>query len=398
MHAIVKKVMSIQKLKIKNKTISTMRGLSALLIATVLSFSLFLVPMAGADRFDEEISELRKQNSDAQIKVNALELQANSLEEAIRQMQSEIDALQAQIATNQARSNKLQVEIKEAEIELAKQKELLGQNIRAMYLEGEISTIEMLATSKDLSHFVDKQQYREIVSSKIKAQVDKITALKLELNSQKEEVERLIREDTNLRAQVLANKAEQDRLLSLNNAERTSFNSQIRENNKKIVDLRREQALENIRLFGGGNGVLGGGGYPWGDARCLQTGQVEGWCGTFEWGYNGSYHNWATGGYAFRNCTDWVAWRVKTDKGFAPAGLGNAKTWDDRAPSYGYGVGSVPRQGAAAVSNAGYYGHVMYVETVHDDGTITVSDYNRAGTGKYDVNRIKPSGLTYVYF
>lgn len=394
MHAIVNLVM----LKIKNKTISTLRGFGILFIASALSFSLFLVPMAGADRFDQEINELRQQNNNAQIQVNALELQANSLEEAIRQMQAEIDALQAQIAANQAKSNKLQQQIKEAEEELARQKELLGQNIRAMYLEGEISTIEMLATSKDLSHFVDKQQYREIVSAKIKSQVDKITALRLELKGQKEEIERLIKEDTNLRAQVLANKTEQNRLLGLNQAERASFSNEIRENNKKITDLRRQQALENIRLFGGGGGVLGGGGYPWGDARCLQTGQVEGWCGSFEWGYSGSYHNWATGGYAFRNCTDWVAWRVKIDKGFAPAGLGNAKTWDDRASAYGYGVGSTPRQGAAAVSNAGFYGHVMYVEAVHDNGTITVSDYNRAGTGKYDVNTINPAGLVFVYF
>lgn len=398
MHGIIKKVMLKQKLSIKHRTISTSRGLGVLFIASVLSFSVFLVPMAQADRFEQEISQLRQQNSDTRVQVNALELQANSLEEAIRQMQAEIDALQAQIAANQAKSNELQQKIKEAEIELARQKELLGQNIRAMYLEGEISTIEMLATSKDLSHFVDKQQYREIVSAKIKAQVDKITALRLELKAQREEVERLIAEDTNLRTQVAANKAEQNRLLGLNQAERASFNSQIKENNKKIADLRREQALENIRLFGGGGGVLGGGGYPWGDARCLQTGQVEGWCGTFEWGYNGSYHNWATGGYAFRNCTDWVAWRVKIDKGFAPAGLGNAKTWDDRAPAYGYGVGSTPRQGAAAVSNAGYYGHVMYVESVNGDGTITVSDYNRAGTGKYDINTISPGGLSFVYF
>jgi peptidoglycan hydrolase CwlO-like protein len=396
MYAIINKAMLKQKLK--NRTLSTSRGLTILSVAVVTSFSMFLVPMARADRFDQKINELRQQNNEVQVKVNALELQADSLEAAIQQMQAQIDGLQAQIAANQAKSNELQKKIKEAEIELARQKSLLGQNIKAMYLEGDISTVEMLATSKDLSHFVDKQQYREIVSAKIKAQVDKITQLRLELKAQKEEVERLIREDQNLRAQVAANKAEQDRLLSLNQAERANFNSRIKENNKKIADLRREQALENIRLFGGGNGVLGGGGYPWGDARCLATGQVDGWCGTFEWGYRGSYHNWQTGGYAFRNCTDWVAWRVKIDKGFAPAGLGNAKTWDDRAPSYGYGVGSAPRKGAAAVSNSGFYGHVMYVEEVNSDGTIVVSDYNRAGTGKYDINTVSPRGLTFVYF
>lgn len=390
-HANIKKVML--KQKFKNRTISTLRGFSILAVAVVLSCATFVVPMVQADRFETQINELKQQNNNTRVQVDALEIQADSLEATIQQLQAQIDGLQAKIAANQARSNELQQQIKEAEIELAKQKDLLGQNIKAMYLEGDISTVEMLATSKDLSHFVDKQQYREIVSAKIKAQVDKITQLRLELKAQKEEVERIIIEDTNLRAQVASNKAEQSRLLALNQAERANFNAQIKQNNKKIADLRREQALENIRLFGGGGGTIGGGGYPWGNAKCLATGQVDGWCGSFEWGYNGSYNNWSTGGYAFRNCTDWVAWRTK-----APSGLGNAKTWDDRAPAYGYGVGSTPRVGAAAVSNNGYYGHVMYVEAVNGDGTIIVSDYNRAGTGKYDINTINPSGLVFVYF
>lgn len=378
----------------KNKTISTFQGISTLAIATVLSFSMFLVPMARADNYQREINELQQQNNEKRVRVSALELQADSLESAINQLQAQINGLQAKIVANQAKSNELQQKIKEAEIELARQRDLLGKNIKAMYLEGEITTIEMLATSKDLSQFVDKQQYREVVKDKIKAQVDKITQLRLELKKQKEEVERLIKEDENLRAQVAAQKSEQNRLLGLNQNERAAFNAQIKDNNKRISDLRREQALENMRRFGGGNGgVIGGGGYPWGNARCLATGQVDGWCGNFEWGYDNGYNNWATGGYAFRNCTDWVAWRVK-----APAGLGNAKSWDDRAPSYGYSVGSEPRAGAAAVSNYGFYGHVMYVEAVNPNGTILVSDYNRAGTGKYDINTISPSGLVFVYF
>jgi surface antigen len=113
---------------------------------------------------------------------------------------------------------------------------------------------------------------------------------------------------------------------------------------------------------------------------------------------NGSVNNWQNGGYGYRNCTDWVAWRVKTAGGYVPSGLGNAKYWDDRASAYGFTVSSAPRVGAAAVSNYGYYGHVMYVEAVNDNGTITVSDYNRAGTGKYDINSISSAGLMFVYF
>ena len=48
--------------------------------------------------------------------------------------------------------------------------------------------------------------------------------------------------------------------------------------------------------------------------------------------------------------------------------------------------------------NIGYYGHVMYVESVNGDGTITVSDYNFAWDGLYRHYTRSASGLTYVYF
>ncbi|MEX1995407.1 MAG: CHAP domain-containing protein, partial [Candidatus Saccharimonadales bacterium] len=200
------------------------------------------------------------------------------------------------------------------------------------------------------------------------------------------------------RAQLSADQAEQNSLLAYTAGQQAEYDSQVKKASAKIIDLRRQQALENVRRFGGSGGVIGGGGYPWGNARCLATGQIGGWCPGYEWGYNGDWHNWNTGGYAYRNCTDWVTYRVRAAGGYAPGGLGNANQWDDRAPSYGFTVSSTPKVGAAAVSNSGYYGHVMYVEAVNDNGSIVVSDYNRAGTGKYDMNNINPAGLRFVYF
>src|SRR5690606_30465490 len=133
----------------------------------------------------------------------------------------------------------------------------------------------------------------------------------------------------------------------------------------------------------GGSSQVGGGGYPWGYAPCLTGGHVQGYCNGYMWGYNGNFYNWANGGYAYRNCTDYVAWRVG-----APGGLGNAKYWNDRAPAYGYTVSSTPRVGAAAISEVGYYGHVMYVEAVNGDGSIVISDYNRQYTGEYMVTTL----------
>jgi surface antigen len=281
-----------------------------------------------------------------------------------------------------------------------------------MYVESQISTIEILATSKSLSHFVDREQARNAVKNKIQDTLLRITTLQQELATQKVEVERLLAEQQAQEAQLSYNRGEQAKLLNYNKTQQKEYNKQMAANTERITDLKEAQAIENARLFGGSGGVLGGGGYPWGYARCIHNGTLEGRCPNYDWAVNGQIYNWETGGYGYRNCTDWVSYRIRSTGGYVPSGLGDAKHWDDRAGAYGYATSSVPRRGAAAVSNSGTYGHVMYVEVLEDSGSILISDYNGSGTGLYSTTMLERisdgryqnmrsgaiSTLTFIYF
>ena len=358
-----------------------------------------------ADRFDDQIKQLQAENSQKQTKVAALSVEADTLQGVIAGMQNQINGLQQQISDNQVKNAALKQKITEAEIELQKQRELLGQTIKAMYLEGDISTLEMLASSKDLSEFVDKQQYRNAVKDKIKSTLDKITELKLQLNAQKEEIERLLKEQTVLQQQISAQKAEQNRLLNLNQAEQAAYNDQIKDNKSKISDLKRQQVLENIKLFGGGTqpGIPGGGNYPWGNAYCVYTNQVSGSCPNYDWYFNGNA--WDPWGMGFRNCTSWLAYKLAADGKTGFNYLGNAAQWPSGAAARGFSVdyGQGARVGDAAVSPRGYYGHIMYVEAVNGDQVI-VSDYNRLGDGLYrgpeggNAAVVNQSSLIFIHF
>lgn len=341
----------------------------------------------------DQINQLSQENADKQAQNNALANEATSLQDKINGLQSKINALQTEINDNQTQITNLEGEITKAEAELTKQRDLLGQNIRAMYVEGDVSTLEMLASSQDLSEFVDKQQYRTSVQAKIKDTLQRVNDLKHQLNAQRETLQRRLDDDKRNQSELASQKGEQDQLLGLNQGQRDALDSQIRGNSKKIEELKRQQAAENVRLFGGGGGVTGGGGYPWGYATCLHTGQVEGPCPNYDWAVNGSVWNPNTGGYGYRNCTDYVSWKIRSQGRYVPAGLGNAKNWDDNYPS-----DDTPSAGDAAVSNNGTYGHVMYVESVNGNGTINISDYNRAGTGKYATSTISAAGLSFLSF
>jgi peptidoglycan DL-endopeptidase CwlO len=393
-----------QKQKLKNRTVTMFM---AIVLTFGTAFGIVNSNYARADEFDRKIKALRQANDQNQAELEKLESQAYDLQTTINKLQGQVNALQDKIVKNQAKRNELKKEISLAEADLERKKDLLEQNIRAIYIEGEISTLEMLASSQDLSEFLDQQEYRNAIQDQIKIMLDKINELKAQLTKQKLHVENLIKEDTQLKEEIASNKARQSYLLGLNKVEQTKFNSDIEANKKRIEELRREQILANIALFGGGGiqpGVAGGGGYPWGNAYCVHTGNVGGPCYNYDWYFRGGA--WDSWGYGFRNCTSWVGYKLAMDGKQSISYLGNANQWPSRAAARGHKVkyGGGAKAGDAAVNPNGYYGHVMYVEAVTGDNRVIVSDYNRGGEGYYrgpdtgNAGVLNQSGLIFIEF
>ena len=124
-------------------------------------------------------------------------------------------------------------------------------------------------------------------------------------------------------------------------------------------------------------------------------------CAKHIWFYNGSYGDpW---GFALRNCTSFVAWRLRTTNGFADfsnnvdgGAFGNADQWDDNALALGYLVDDVPAVGAVAQTDDGRVGHVAWVSAV-GNGTVTVEEYNYYVPGGYDVRTAPTSDFRYLH-
>lgn len=344
--------------------------------------SAFAIGTALADQYSDQINNLRAENGSLQAQNQALANEAIGFQAKIDNLQNEIQALQAQINANEIKHQQLLAKIAETQAEIDLQKVILGQNIKAMYLEGEISTFEILASSNDLSTFVDKEQYRNTVKDKVTQTLDTITALKKQLDDQKTEVEKILADQRTIQAQLDAQRAEQARLLSLNQAERDKLDAELKNNNSEINNLRRQQAASNARLFG--SGIINASdtsGYPWSGVGFP----------------NSSADPW---GMYKRQCVSYTAWRVADSGRYMPywGGHGNANQWDENARTAGIPVDGSPRVGDVAVSNSGYYGHVMYVEAVYGDGTIYVSQYNASWTGTYSEARVSTSGLVFIHF
>ncbi len=371
-----------------NNVATARRSVTGILLASLFLVAALATPFAHADQFQAQIDALNADNGAKQAVQGQLGAEANSLSDTISKLQGQINALQARITDNEAKMAELKIQIAAAEAELLHQRDLLGQTIRAMYLEGEITTVEMLATSKDLSDYFDKQQYRESVNSKIKTTLDKITKLKLDLNTQKETVEKLLAEQKGLQSQLAAQRAENSRLLSLNQAQQNEIDGQIKANNSKVAELKRQQIIANSRFSGGpaGSGPACGGGYPARWCEIPQDSTIDSW---------GMYN---------RECVSYTAFRVAASGRHMPywGGVGNANQWDDNARAAGIPVDNNPgngNDGTVAVSNSGFYGHVMWVESVNPNGTINISQYNANLDGRYSTRaNLNPAGLVFIHF
>ena len=368
--------------KQNKNTTSRITRIKAAVMAVLVMGAFGIASVTYADTYDDQINNLRNQNAQNQDALNNLAAQATTFQGIIDALAAQIAAVQAQLAANEAEQARINGEIAKNEQEIAIKKDQIAASIKAMYLDGQISTIEQLATSRSLSEYVDKEEYRSIVQEKLDSTIKEINALQEKLTAQRADVELLIARNKEQSAELAANRAEQARLLAFNQEQQNQHTSQIISNNDNIAKLKQAQAAELARRYGSSGGIAGGGGYPWGNAYCIHTGSVSGPCRNYDWALNGSIWNYETGGYGYRNCTDWVAWRAG-----APGGLGNANTWAVRSNNVSY----TPHAGDAAVDEAGTYGHVMYVEAVSGD-TITVSDYNRIGDGLYRITQLVKVG------
>ena len=137
------------------------------------------------------------------------------------------------------------------------------------------------------------------------------------------------------------------------------------------------------------------GGYPYASEPCEHYPyQISGtgyWCANYDWGpkHTQKYNDpseISPYGYTYRNCTDFVAWKVASLG--VPAGqyrgLGEAKDWASPPAANKLTVNTTPAVGAASVDTTGKFGHVAYISAYNGStGVITVEEYNEDENGIY---------------
>jgi len=393
-------ILKIKTMKTRQRVshpIATRYSTGVLLLSGIVLVAGSLLPGATrvvvADSIQDQINSLSAQNSATQSLVDSLQAQATSYQDAINQLQNQINSLQASISANQTKQASLQAQIAQAEDQIAQEKAILADDVKTMYVDGVPTTLEMLASSQNLSQFIDKQEYRTSVQNKLQATLTEIAQLQAQLQTQKTQVDQLLGQEQFQQNQLNSAQATQANLLNYNQSQQADYNAKIASNASQIAQLRAEQAAENSKL---GNGLFAtgncGGGYP--------TQATSPWGGY--WGCNypqdNTVDNW---GMYNRECVSYTAFKVYQTFGYNATDWGNAIQWPGSARQSGLSVNSTPSAHSVAIWNVGAFGHAMWVEAVNSDGSILVSQFNYSYNGTYSemvVSASQAATFQYIHF
>ena len=336
--------------------------------------------------YEAEIKAKEQEASKYNSEASRLGEMADNLQSELDKINGQITTIQGQIADSQKKIDNLNTQIKRNEILIKQRRKAMGQVLADMHVDDQISPLEMLASSNSIGDYIDKQEQRSSLRTSLNGKIKEIKALQKKLEENKKLVENTLRDQEAQRNVLSSKQSEKAKLVADTKNDQNAYSVLAQKRNSEVAKLREEQAAANRRALGNGvsipGGIPGGGGYPGVWANAPLDAYVDPW------------------GLYTRECVSYVAWKIHSTGRYVPhfGGAGNANQWPSTAARHGISSGSTPKAGAAAVMNIGYYGHVMYVESVNGDGTITVSDYNFAWDGLYRNYTRSASGLTYIYF
>lgn len=388
------------KKMVKTKMIALKKHISTAKKASLVSLAIFAIAVTPlfnspqgqvfADPYEQRINELNGSIEQNQKKIADLKSQGDTLANKLESARLETANLQAKIDANEAKNSQLKAQITEAEAKITENKRILSNSIRKLYIDGDISSLEILASSKNLSDYVDKQEYRDRVKNKITTLTSQVAELKVQMEKQQVEVQNLIRDQVGMRVDLQTKQDEVQKLLNDTRGQEDAYQRQVQADNSEVNRLRQEQAAANAARLAPRNGGISyvpssgvtNGGYPTLWANAAQDSLVDSW---------GMYN---------RECVSYTAFKVYQSGRYMPywGGRGNANRWPANARAAGIPVDGNPRVGDVAISMSGYYGHAMYVERVNGDGTIRVSQYNYGIRGEYSEMTISSGGLYFIHF
>ena len=372
-------------------TARTLLVVSVIAMAVAVPVQMFSSRPVSADEYDAKIQALKNKISNYQSEANALREQANTLQNTLSQLTADKSAIQTEIDLYQTQYDQLLKDIEATQKRIDENRRVSGDLIVKSSLSEDVPLIVRLAASENLADYIDGEASRISVRDTIVQKTEENNKLKKQLVVKQADVKKILDEQKLKRDELASKEAIQANLLATTQGNEASYRNMISSSEAEIKKVQAEQqaAYERARAAWTGGYITSGGsgGYPWAGVSypCWNASCVDPW------------------GVYYRECVSYVAWKLSS-QGYGVkhfGGRGNAGDWPSTTRGYTSQTTGVPHVGDAAVipySGNFPYGHVMYVEAINSDGSISISEYNFAGPGTFSKRVIPQSQYGYYVF
>ncbi|MDD2807768.1 MAG: peptidoglycan DD-metalloendopeptidase family protein [Patescibacteria group bacterium] len=210
----------------KNKN-QKVRRIKILVVCLIFSFGIanfFAIPL----KADDDVSSLNHKITDQKSRIDELQKEIDAYQKQIQAKQQEAKSLQNQLAIldnqiakvnldieeTQIKINqtnleiqKLNLEIKDTEKNIFDSKTKIGEYLRLIYRDDQVSYLEILLNNHSFSDFFDQVKYTEQVHNDIKDNLDKLKMDKNQLEIQKSNWQSKSEEENKLKDQLQQQKA-----------------------------------------------------------------------------------------------------------------------------------------------------------------------------------------------
>ena len=182
--------------------------------ATATVAQMFQPAIVEARDFDAEIKNLQKQVDSYNAQASEKNAQANTLQGKIDELKAQQRAIQAQINLSSAKRESLEQQIADSAAKLKDQAQALRQNLQDQYYSGNTTSLDILLNSDSVSDYVDRQTRQSAITDGIKKTVSQVRELKTKQESDKKQVENVIKQQQSQKDQLKDNQAQQQELLN----------------------------------------------------------------------------------------------------------------------------------------------------------------------------------------
>ncbi len=205
------------------------------------------VPKAQASTEQElrqKTEDIEAQIADNEKILENLDHKIDNLENKLTALRTEITIAEQKITLTQAKIDRLAAKLKETEKELDRQNNILAENLRTLYIEGDMSTVQLLFAAENFSEFFEQQQYLESLKASVQDSAARVGILKDKIEAEKRSQEQLQEKQKTNRNILADRKSTQQQLLYQTKGEQKAYNQLVNNLREDLYDA--QEALEDL--------------------------------------------------------------------------------------------------------------------------------------------------------